>query len=246
MVSGTEFSFKFLWIHLIPCKFSFRAPYFKNEKVNYQSGYLEGSMRVVRSVAGAVLVLVVFSMTVAHATSSPYPDTLTMQRGLFDPFPNNGPTWGTKLTTAQAKWVTLKSAGATYKWGVWKENAGSATYPVRSTDGGTNWMAAGPQLATDWAGGGIYYIGRVIPESPASVVMVNTAVIDVTTDSGHHWFQYLNWASDWLITAHHVSGSSISLRIGPANNSTLPKTSYAIYVLDVTHHQWHRITQSLH
>jgi hypothetical protein len=203
-------------------------------------------MREVRSVAGAVLVLVVFSMTVAHATSSSYPVTLTMQHGLADPFPNNGPSWGTKLTTAQNRRITLKSSGLTYKWGVWKKNEGAATYPVRSTDGGINWMVAGPQLATDWAGGGIYFISRVIPESPSSVVMVNTAVIDVTTDGGRHWFQYLNPASDWMITAHYVSGSGISLRIGPASNSMLPKASYAIYVLDVTHHQWHRITQSLH
>jgi hypothetical protein len=77
---------------------------------------------LVRSVAGAILVLLVFSVAVASAALSPYPATLTMQRGLADPVANHALPWGTKLTVAQARWVTLRSSGDTYQWGVWKEN----------------------------------------------------------------------------------------------------------------------------
>jgi hypothetical protein len=93
-------------------------------------------------------------------------------------------------------------------------------------------------------GGGIYYVNRVISESSSAVVMVSNAVIDLTTDGGHQWYQYLNTADNWLITAHAVSGG-IGLRIGPASYSSLPKSSYAIYVLDVAHHRWRRTGQSL-
>jgi hypothetical protein len=202
-------------------------------------------MRRGRSVAGAALVLAVFSVTVAGAASSPYPVTLTMQRGLTESAAGHALPWGTKLTAAQARWVTLRSSGLIYRWGVWKENGGPGTFPVRSTDAGAHWMAAGPQLATDWAGGSLYYVSKVISESSSAVVMVSNSIIDVTTDSGHQWYQYINTADNWSITAHTVSGGGTGLRIGPASYSTLPKASYAIYVLDVAHHQWHRTGQSL-
>lgn len=245
MVSDPKFSFKFLWIHLIPCKFKLRVAYCKNEAVNDQSGHLEGFVRLVRSLAGATLVLLVFSVVPAGAALSPYPVTLTMHRGLADLVANHALPWGTKLTAAQARWVTLRSSGDAYQWGVWRENGEPATFPVRSIDGGVHWMAAGPLLATDWAGGSLYYVGRVISESASSVVMVSNSVIDVTTDSGHHWFQYLNPDDIWSMSAHRVSGGGIGLRIAPASYSSLPKASYAIYVLDVAHHQWHRTAQSL-
>lgn len=116
---------------------------------------------------------------------------------------------------------------------------------MRSTDGGVHWEAAGPQLASDWAGGALYYITRVIPVSPLAVVMVSNAVIDVTVDAGRQWYQYLHPAANWSITAHAFSGDRIGLRIGPASWVSLPKASYAVYVLDIAHHQWRRTGQSL-
>jgi hypothetical protein len=85
----------------------------------------------------------------------------------------------------------------------------------------------------------------VISEGSSAVVMVSNAVIDVTTDGGHQWYQYLNAYDNWSITAHAVSGGGIGLRIGPASYSSLPKASYAIYVLDVARHRWRRTGQSL-
>jgi hypothetical protein len=209
-----------------------------------KSGHEEAFMRRTHYVACATLVLAVFSSTVAGATSSPYPATLTMQRGLSQSSTNPALPWGTTLTAAQARQVTLKSSGPTFRWGVWKKNGGPETFPVRSTDGGAHWTAAGPQLATDWAGGSLFYVSKVIPESSTSVVMVSNSIIDVTTDRGHQWYQYLNTADNWSITGHAVSGG-IGLRIGPASYALLPKASYALYVLDIAHHQWHRTAQSL-
>jgi hypothetical protein len=204
-------------------------------------------MRRIREVACTVLVLVALSVTAAGAASSPYPATLTMQRGLAEshfvralPLP-----WGTTLTAADARWVTLKSSRGTDRWGVWKWHGGPAEFPVRSTDGGAHWTAAGPILASDTAGGAIFYINRVIPESSSAVVMVSNAVIDVSTDRGHQWYQYLNGADNWVMAAYAVHGGGIGLRIGPASYATLPKASYAIYVLNVARHQWHRTMQSL-
>jgi len=202
-------------------------------------------MRGSKYVACATLVLAAFSVTVAGAASSPYPATLTMQRGLTESAAGHALPWGTTLTAAQARWVRFESLGTTYRWAVWKEGGSPGQFPVRSIDGGAHWIAAGPQLATDWAGGGIYFINRVIAESSSAVVMVSNAVIDITTDGGHQWYQYLNAYDNWSITAHAVKGGGIGLRIGPASYSSLPKASYAIYVLDVAHHQWRRTGQSL-
>ncbi len=212
---------------------------------SWPSGHEEAITRRTDCVACAILALAVFSSTAASATSSPYPATLSMRRGLSQSSTNPALPWGTTLTSLQAKQVTLKSSGPTFRWGVWKKDGGPDTFPVRSTDSGAHWTEAGPQLATDWAGGSLFYVSKVIPESSTSVVMVSNAIIDVTTDSGHQWYQYLNTADDWSITGHEVSGRGIGLRIGPASYALLPKASYAFYVLDVARHQWHRTAQLL-
>src|SRR6202030_31179 len=99
--------------------------------------------------------------------SSPYPATLPMQRGLSMSNAVPAEAWGTVLTPGQAKWVKLTTSGPGVEWGVWKQHGGPAQFPVRSIDGGAHWMAAGPLLATDWVGGGIFYVTRVIPEGHA-------------------------------------------------------------------------------
>ncbi|MGA9078116.1 MAG: hypothetical protein WB383_07285 [Acidimicrobiales bacterium] len=202
-------------------------------------------MRSIREVAGMVLLLVVLSVAGAGAASSPYPATLTMHRGLTMSYFVRALPWGTALTAAQARWVTLTSSGRTDRWGVWKEDGGPPEFPVRSTDGGARWTTAGPLLATDWVGGGTYMITKVISEGSSAVVMVSDGVIDVSTDSGRQWYQWANAAGGWVMAAYAVPGGGIGLRISSSIYPRLPKTSYAIYVLNVAHHQWHRTMQSL-
>jgi hypothetical protein len=74
--------------------------------------------------------------------------------------------------------------------------------------------------------------------------MVSNAVIDVTTDGGRHWYQYLNPASDWIVSAQPV-GVSIGIRIRPFSDGDLPKGSYATYVLNAGRHEWVRTSLSL-
>lgn len=192
-----------------------------------------------------VLMCAASSVSVASAASSPYPSVLKMQSGLaFSTTAHQPPAWGTVLTAAQARWVTIKSAGTSYRWGVWKPDGGPPTFPVRSLNGGITWRVAGPQLASDWAGGSLYYVDKVFPGGPSVVVMVSNSVIDVTTDGGRQWYQYLNAADNWSITLRsNVLG--ISLRISAASySSNTPKGSYAIYELNFLH-QWVRLSQSL-
>jgi hypothetical protein len=192
------------------------------------------------------LTLAVASVPVAAASSSPYPSKLAMQAGLlFSESAHPAPRWGTLLTAAQARWVTIKSSGTSYRWGVWKLDGLVATFPVRSVDGGVTWRVAGPQLATDWAGGSLYDVGKVFPESPNTVVMVSNSVIDVTTDGGRHWYQDMNAADNWSIN-RHSNDAGISIRIGATKySSNLPKDSYAVYDLNVASHQWIRVSESL-
>jgi hypothetical protein len=192
------------------------------------------------------LMLAVVCVSVAAASSSPYPSKLKMQAGLlFSKTAHDPPPWGAALTAAQVRWVTIKSAGPRYRWGVWEQDGGPPTFPVRSLNGGVTWRVAGPQLATDWAGGSLYYVYKVFPEGSSAVVMVSDSVVDVTTNNGRQWYQYMNPASDWTITAHAVS-TGIGLRVGPTADKNLPKGSYANYVLNVAHHQWIRASESLH
>lgn len=199
--------------------------------------------RVVVAVLATLVVALPFSY--AGAIAPPYPATLTMQRGmLFSHSVDNEPRWGTKLSAAQAHWVTITSAMGTNRWGVWRLDGVSETFPVRSVDGGTTWREAGPLLATDWVGGGLYYVSKVFSEGPHTVVMVSNSVIDVSTDGGHRWYQYLNTWDNWDITAYATRGA-IALRVTGASYARLPKGSYALYLLDVAHHQWHRVRQSM-
>ena len=75
--------------------------------------------------------------------------------------------------------------------------------------------------------------------------MVSNAVIDVTVDAGHHWYQYVNGADDWNITGQAASGGGIEIRVGPASYANLPKASYAVYRLDLAHLRWRSVAQSL-
>jgi hypothetical protein len=181
--------------------------------------------------------------SVAGAKAS-FPATLKMRRGLYDGGGDNRALpWGTVLPAAQSRWVSLKSSGPAGEWGVWRPNGELGMFPVRSIDGGAQWTSAGPQLATDWAGGGIYFVNHVIAEGPSSAVMVSNAVIDVATDGGRQWYQYLNTASDWIIGSQAVS-LSIGLRIHMFPDGQFAKRGYATYVLNATRHEWVRTGES--
>lgn len=181
-----------------------------------------------------------------NAVTSLYPATLTMSPGLLFSAQSRVFSWGAVLSATQSRWVKIKSTGATMRWGVWRPNGLPPLYPVRSVNGGLTWTVAGPALATDWAGGSLYYVTRVIAESASAVVMVSNSIIDVSTDAGHHWYQYLNPADIWNMTGHHFTNGRIGLRVGPDQWTTRPpKNSFALYVLNVAQHQWHRVSQSL-
>ena len=203
--------------------------------------------RVVSRVILAVIAsptLSTVSVVVAGAAERPYPATLTMTRGLSQSSAAKALPWGTRLTAVQARGVRYESTGPTFRWGVWYWGP-SETFPVRSVDGGAHWTAAGPMFATDWAGGSLYYVKKVFAESPAAVVMVSNSIIDVTTNGGHQWYQYLNAADNWVVAAHTVTAGGIAIRVSPTSYAQLPKGSYAIYVFDVPRHQWRRVQQSL-
>ena len=176
--------------------------------------------------------------------TSPYPSTLKMRFGMYEGGGHlRALPWGRVIPASQLRWINIKSSSAIDEWGVWRPNGDGGLYPVRSLDGGVRWMAAGPLLATDWVGGGIYYVGKVISDGPTSVVMVSNAVIDVTTDGGRQWYQYLNAASDWIISGQPVS-VSIGIRIRPFPDGDLPTGSYANYVLSDARHEWVRTSES--
>jgi hypothetical protein len=198
--------------------------------------------------AGVILTFALSQFLAAgpsDSSGSPYPAQLALQRGLTMSNIAPAPPWGTVLSSSQARSVTIKSTGPSFEWGVWMEAGHAGQYPVRSTDGGARWTTAGPTLASDWAGGSLYYVGKLIPEGPSAVVMVSNAIIDVTTDAGRHWFQYLNTAANWSISGHTSVGGDISIRVSGASWAYLPKASFAIYVLDLSHLQWRRVAQSL-
>jgi hypothetical protein len=200
--------------------------------------------RLVLSLVCVVTLAVTF-VPMASASPSPYPATLLLQRGLTMSKYGRSLPLGTTIPSSQTRWVMIKSSGPAYRWGVWQKNGGPAQYPVRSIDGGVHWTAAGPQLATDWVGGSLYYVTKVITESSSSVVMVSNSIIDVTVDGGRQWFQYLYSAGDWSINRHTVAGC-ISIHVSPPSWATsLPQGSYAIYNLDLTHLRWSRVAQSL-
>ena len=193
--------------------------------------------------ACVTLAVATISVTAASTAPPPYPASLALRHGLLFGAGNDEP-WGTVLTTAQARDIH-RSERSTYRWGVWARNGGQMLFPVRSTDAGAKWTTAGEMLDSDFTQGSLYYVTKVIPESPAVVVMVSSSVIDVTIDAGHQWYQYMNPAADWTVATYTPHGSGIWLRMSPAPHTSSPRASYAIYVLDLAHDQWRRVDQSL-
>jgi hypothetical protein len=199
--------------------------------------------RLVVVTAALLSILGVSNATLAAA--SPYPATLVMQRGLTESAAVRPLPWGTELPSSQIKWITIRSSGPGVEWGVWKQNGGPPEFPVRSLDRGVHWKAAGPLLATDWAGGGIFMVNRVIAESPWAVVIVSNAVIDVTTNKGLVWYQFVNGNDNWSIKSYPKQAGRIAIRVGPASYANLPKRSFAIYALDAVDHRWVQVKQTL-
>lgn len=176
---------------------------------------------------------------------SPFPRVLRMQKGLQ--FSNGGHHYpfGTAIPSNQDKWVQHRSGPASDMWGVWEANGSPSVYPAESTDGGADWSVVGPQLATDWAGGSIFYIDKVFVDGDGVVVMVSNAVIDLTTDGGRQWYQYLNGAADWTMASCSAGGVTC-LQVRAAGwVVSLPRGSHAVYDLDPAIHEWRRVEQSL-
>ncbi len=177
------------------------------------------------------------------STVSPFPRLLVMQRGLSQSSLVRARPWGSPMATSQVTVVGVTPSQPRVEWGVWRRHDGPTLFPVRSLDGGHHWSAAGPMLATDWAGGSLFYVTRVLAQSASAVVMVSNAVIDVTTDAGHVWYQYVNELDNWSMTRATLAGG-IGLRVGPTSYAQLPPHAFAIYRLEVAHHRWLRVRHS--
>jgi hypothetical protein len=196
---------------------------------------------MLRSVFSASLVLALAS---SHVTPPAFPATLVMRSGLAESGAVRAPAWGSPIAQSQVAWIAPRSRCDGVEWGVWREGDTQPLFPVRSVDGGHDWEAAGPMLATDWAGGSLYYVNRVICDSRVAVTMVSGAVIDVSTDAGHQWYQYVHAMDDWSMTGAVLAHGGIGLRVRPASFSRLPPSDVATYRLDVARHRWLRVSQT--
>ena len=179
---------------------------------------------------------------------SPFPSTLQASAGLLFAKDDTFISRDTVLNARQAREVALTSSTGTTRWGVLNPRCGATQYPVRSLDAGRTWSVQGPALATDWAGGSLYCATATVAVSASEVIYVSDSVIDVTTDAGLHWFQYVWAADDWSMSRHDFAGGVVGLRVGPdrwAAGSSMPVHSYALYEYLVGQHRWHRVGQYL-
>jgi hypothetical protein len=186
---------------------------------------------------------VLAATTRARGVVSPYPAVLSMTPGLLFSKDDTFVRRGSVLTASESRSVTASSPATRVRWGVWRDV--TTQYPVRSLDAGSTWVVSGPGLASDWAGGSLYYVSRVITESATAVVMVSNSIIDVSTDDGLRWYQYLNASDNWNMSEHNSAEGVIGLRVGPDQwaLNAFPKGSYALYRLDVAQHRWRRVSQ---
>lgn len=184
--------------------------------------------------------LAVSGVALGPRVYSSYPAVLPMEPGLSQSTIERAMPFGTVLSSAQTASVRLVSTSGSCRWGVLQAGHGAAMFPVKSVNGGSRWTAAGPLLAADWAGGSIYFVTKVFSVSSSVVVMVSNAVIDLTTDGGRQWFQYVQPGDDWSMTVHTLAGGLSYLSVRPTSYSTLPKGSYALYVFDRASDRWSR------
>ncbi|MDE3007926.1 MAG: hypothetical protein KGI14_02695 [Acidobacteriota bacterium] len=177
----------------------------------------------------------------ASFAANSWPATLVMQRGLSQSRYFHPPAWGTVLSPRQANDVALRESSRGAWWGVWRQGGGPPELAVRSVDEGQHWVVASPVLASDWVGGGIYYVNAVYPENASTVVIVSNAVIDLTTDGGRRWYQYVNTADDWTMRVR-FRGGALELLVRPAPYATALANTRATYHLSVRDHRWRRVS----
>ena len=187
----------------------------------------------------------VISLASAKSPYPPFPAQLTMSRGVTFPIKVAALPWGTPIATTQNLWVTLKARAPGVEWGVWDKSGGSSQFPVRSTDGGIHWRAAGPLLSTHWSGGDRFRVVGVFTHGAASVVMVSAASVDVSTDGGHQWYEARVPNDIWSMTSVTFAAGTYGLRVEPLWAAPFSSSPFAVYLLDSTHHQWIRVQQSL-
>ncbi len=207
-----------------------------------------GSAVPLALVAALATALSVGPQASASAASSPYPLTLQATAGLLFSKQDTFIARSTALDAVQDRDVALVSSAGTTRWGVLNPPCGATQYPVRSLDAGHSWSVEGPALATDWAGGSLYCATATIAVSASEVIYVSDSVIDVSTDVGRHWYQYVWAADDWSMTRHVFTDGTIGLRVGPdrwAAGSSMPVHSYALYRYQVAAHRWRRVAESL-
>jgi hypothetical protein len=137
------------------------------------------------------------------------------------------------------------------QWSVWCD--GAAQYPVVSVDRGSQWVIAGPVLANDWAGGGIYYTTHVTACDAHIVAITASGVTDTSFDGGRTWYQFgsaFSLTGFWTMTVIGCAGSTrgtgtgVELRV-VSNVAGAPRESgWATYV--TTNGQtWRRVSQQV-
>lgn len=147
---------------------------------------------------------------------------------------------GTVLTPGQARGVEDVS-GSVVRWGVY--HAQASQYPVRSRDAGRTWMVMGPSLSGDWAGGSTFLVTESFALNEDCVYYASNSVIDLSMNAGRTWYQAINVTFAWSITPHVFSGNVLGFRAtGRPGGAPSLRHDVALYVLDLAHHQWRRLS----
>jgi hypothetical protein len=212
-----------------------------------------------RSIAVALSLLVLAAVVTttltglgASATSSPFPATIKAH--LWNPKPGvmgpNLPFGARVILRGPQSRICEDVAVAGVEWSVWCDLA--AQFPVVSTDGGRQWRVAGPLVASDWAGGSMFYVSKVTAYSAEVVAMTGAGVTDTTFDGGRTWFQFatsLSMVGAWKMSIVRYEGGTgakpyelVMHIIDTANGGTL-RSGSATYITLNEGRTWVRLSE---
>ncbi len=176
-------------------------------------------------IATTVLLAITSLATVSSAATQPSVPKQIRATILTDPTGPAYPTplpYGTPVVREVGRTVTGTAFVGNVGWAVeWDGPAGNISqYPIRSIDHGATWRTAGAYLAITGAAGANVNSLRAFTSTVVVAYSKGSNVLDVTWDSGRHW--YKAWMPGNIISiistssptvSTHSSSSPVSMRV---------------------------------
>jgi len=116
-------------------------------------------------------------------------------------------------------------------WRIYQNDRNSGQCPIETTNHGRTWRVARWVLATDWAGGSLYFVSHLTMISANEVLAWGSSSLDVTSDAGRTWYNVFAGEEQVALTglvatSNLATGIELVTGAWPNPLSAVPRATY--------------------